>query len=67
MAGSTRECGGNIKDFDEESLLNQWLDHLNQPLPKSKQVRYSKALERILGTPGSNFHACAYRDDIGSS
>lgn len=61
----SNECEGNIQDFDEESLLNQWLDHLNQPLPKSKQVRYSKALERILGTPGSNFHACAYRDVIG--
>ncbi len=59
------ECNANLDNFTDDDLLKNWLSHMKTPLPKSKQVRYNKALERILGSPGSLFHACAYRDVIG--
>ena len=39
--------------------LQRWLEHLQTPLV---DVKYAKAVERLIGQPAVVYHACQYRD-----
>ena len=45
----------------ENEFLQSWYDNMCTPLA-AKHVKYARALERIMGTPGTVYHACVYHD-----
>ena len=47
-----------------DDFVRTWLHHLQQPVSQ-KQVRFAKAIERIINEPATNFHACAHKDAEG--
>lgn len=48
----------------EEAHLQEWYEHIGARL-SPKKVRYTKAIERILGQPGTNYHASSHFDPLG--
>lgn len=48
----------------QEVCAETWVKHMSQPLD-TKNTKYAKSLERILGEKGTCFHACQYKDSDG--
>ena len=53
-----------VPDNDVSDEVDQWVRHMQQPL-NPKRIRYGRALERLLGEPGTHYHACKYKDVDG--
>ena len=44
--------------------IDEWFLHMTTAL-NHKTIKYAKAIERILGEAGMNYHACEHRDSQG--
>lgn len=51
-------------EHQEQDMIEAWVRNMNAPLVK-KKVSYAKAVERLIGTTATCYHACCYNDADG--
>lgn len=59
------KINSDVKEYiQNDTDIEDWYHHMTTTLD-SKRIKYAKAIERIIGEPGINYHACYHKDSNG--